>query len=107
MIAAEVGEGRENAAGEAIQTTIDADPSLEGLTEILEEEVLAKSGRDVVPRKNLVGSALPMGIEGRIEALLGECLEPGGGLVPIGPSIELGAAFPGRINDLGEAAIAP
>src|SRR5687767_13770815 len=100
MIAAYAGEGGQDAAGKTLQAAVHTDLALERLAEILEEEVLAQGGTDMVPGEDIVGAALAVGVETGVELMLCKCIHPGFVFTIFLPGIERGAIFPGRVKHL-------
>src|SRR5512136_2494213 len=94
VFATQIDEGRQDAAGVAIQAAVHADVTFERLAEILEQKFLADGGGDMLPRKDLVGAALTVGVERGVESMLLEGGQPGGILFAFVPGIELRAVLP-------------
>src|SRR5688572_7680810 len=106
MIAAYAGEGGQDAAGKTLQAAVHTDLALERLAEILEEEVLAQGGTDMVPGEDFVGAALAVSIETRVEPMFGKSIHPGFVFAIFLPGVERGAIFPGRVEYLTNTPVA-
>src|SRR5512145_374671 len=62
ILPAHIGKGRQDPAGKAVQAAVDTDLTFERGAEVLEQEVLADGGGDVLPREDFVGAALAVGV---------------------------------------------
>ena len=93
------------AAGKAIQPAIHADLALQRLPEILEQEVLTHRSADVIPWEDLVRAPLAVGVECRIEPVLGKGTAPGFCLRMVIPSIELRSVLPRAVDHLRHATV--
>src|SRR5512139_2530933 len=106
MLTAHIRKGRQYTTGETVQAAIHADLTFEALPEILEQEIFADRGCDVLPRKDFVRAALAVSVKEWVESVLFECSRPGIISLSFAPGVELRAVLPGRVDHLRHAPVA-